>query len=185
MKRFDIFLVRHGAPDCDGRTRLNREEFRDWLAGYAKAGVTREPHHSAPCGAAASRARTILASELPRARDSAAILAGLRPVRTDSVFNEAEIAVAPFDFSLRPRLWMAAGRLIWLAGAASRESVSAAKRRAVLAAEKLLAEAGTGSVLLVGHGWMNRMIARVLIHHGMRRIEATGAGYWSLIRFVD
>ncbi len=59
--------------------------------------------------------------------DSAALLAGHLPVRIDAVFNEADIAIAPFSFSLRPGLWTAAGRLIWLAGAGAQESYSVAK----------------------------------------------------------
>lgn len=185
MKRSDIFLVRHGKPDCDRQGRLSRSAFVDWLACYAAAGVTREPPHSAPCRAAASTARAIFASDLPRARDSAALLGSHLPVRIDAVFNEADIAVVPFSFSLRPGLWTAAGRLVWLAGAVTQESYSVAKIRAARAAAILLAEAEAeaGSVLLVGHGWMNRMIAGVLVRHGMRRIEKTGSGYWSLVRF--
>src|SRR6266568_1625512 len=183
MKRSDIILVRHGEPDCDERGRLNRTAFLDWLVCYATAGVTREPPQAAPCRVAASSVQAIFASDLPRAKDSAAMLAGLLPVQTDTVFNEADIAIAPFGFSLRPELWTAAGRLIWLAGASKQESFSDAKIRAARAAATLLAEAELGSVLLVGHGWMNRMIARVLVQHGMRRVETTGSGYWSLIRF--
>lgn len=183
MKRSDIILVRHGEPDCEGRGRLNRTAFHDWLARYAAAGVSREPPPTAPCRLAAGSVRTIFASDLPRAKDSAAILAGLLPVRTDAVFNEADIAIAPFGFSLHPGLWVAAGRLIWLAGASSQESFSDAKIRAARATATLFAEAELGSVLLVGHGWINRMIARVLVQQGMRRVEATGSGYWSLTRF--
>jgi broad specificity phosphatase PhoE len=183
MKRSDIFLVRHGKPNCDRQGRLSRSAFVDWLACYAAAGVTHEPPHSAPCRAAAGTVQVIFASDLPRARDSAALLGSHLPVRTDAVFNEADIAVVPFSLSLRPGLWTAAGRLVWLAGAVTQESYSVAKIRAVRAAAILLAEAEVGSVLLVGHGWMNRMIAGVLVQHGMRRIEKTGSGYWSLARF--
>jgi broad specificity phosphatase PhoE len=165
MTSSDIFLVRHGNPDCDRQDRMSRSSFVDWLACYAAAGVTREPPHSAPCCAAAGTVQAIFASDLPRARDSAALLAGHLPVRVDAVFNEADIAIAPFRFSLRPGLWMAAGRLIWLAGAVTQESYAAAKIRAERAAATLLAEAEVGSVLLVGHGWMNRMIVGVLVQH--------------------
>jgi broad specificity phosphatase PhoE len=96
-------------------------------------------------------------------------LAGQQLVRADSVFNEADIAIPPVGLSLRPQLWTASGRLIWLAGAASQESYTDAKIRAALAAGTLLAEAEMGSVLLVGHSWINRMIARILVQHGMRR----------------
>jgi broad specificity phosphatase PhoE len=113
------------------------------------------------------------------------MLAGHLRVRTDAVFNEAHIAIAPLSLSLRPELWTAVGRLIWLAGAVTQESYSVAKIRAARAGAILLAEAEVGSVLLVGHGWMNRMIAGVLVQNGMRRIETTGSGYWSLIRFSD
>jgi broad specificity phosphatase PhoE len=183
MKRSDIFLVRHGKPDCDRQVRLSRSAFVDWLARYAAAGVTLEPPHSAPCRAAAGTVQAIFASNLLRARDSAALLAGHLPVRIDAVFNEADTAIPPFNFSLRPGSWTAAGRLIWLAGAVTQESYSVAKIRAARAAATLLAEAEVRSVLLVGHGWMNRMIGGVLVRHGMRRIETTGSGYWSLMRF--
>jgi broad specificity phosphatase PhoE len=131
----------------------------------------------------AGTVQAIFSSDLPRARDSAALLGSDLPVRVDAVFNEADIAIVPFSFSLRPGLWTAAGRLLWLAGAVTQESYSVAKIRAARAAAILLAEAEVGSVLLVGHGWMNRMIAGVLVQQGMRRVEKTGSGYWSLVRF--
>ena len=183
MQRFDILLARHGEPDCAGQSCLNRSAFVDWLARHAAAGVSRLPPPTAPRRLAAGTLQTFLASDLPRAKDSAAMLAGLLPVRTDAVFNEADIAIAPLGFSLPSALWAAIGRLLWLAGATRHESLSDAKGRAAQAAAMLLAEAESGRVLLVGHGWMNRMIGRVLVQQGMRRVQTTGQGYWSLTRF--
>lgn len=185
MHRHDIVLVRHGEPDCATRGRLARDAFVDWLAAYAAAGVSREPSRASPCRAAARDARTIFASDSPRARDSATILAGERLVKTNAIFREAEIAIPPFGLALPPQAWTAAGRLSWLLGAASPEGVSSAKARAARAADLLCAEAATGGVLLVGHGWMNRMIGQALLSRGMRKMEKTGPGYWSLTRFRE
>lgn len=110
------------------------------------------------------------------------MLASDRAIQTDEIYNEAPIAIAHLGFSLRPWQWITIGRLLWLAGAVSQERLINTKRRAAVAAQKLLAEAETASVMLVGHGWMNRMIADVLKQHGMRVVQRTGLSYWSMIR---
>jgi hypothetical protein len=96
-----------------------------WPTSCASCAITTASSPTSAC---------VLRQRSAASKDSAALLGSHRPVRTDAVFNEADIAVAPFSFSLCLRLWTAAGRLVWLAGAVTKESCSVAKIRAARAA---------------------------------------------------
>ncbi|WP_223855443.1 histidine phosphatase family protein [Pseudomonas oryzihabitans] len=59
------------------------------------------------------------------------------------------------------------------------ESYVQAKQRSRQAADKLAALAGgPDSILLLGHGFMNRLIARQLLRQGWLEVSKTGSGYW-------
>ncbi|MNV06971.1 hypothetical protein D3C71_973790 [compost metagenome] len=51
--------------------------------------------------------------------------------------------------------------------------------RASVAAKRLHVLASDGPVLLLGHGFMNRMIANQLVADGWARQKGTGNQYWS------
>ena len=61
------------------------------------------------------------------------------------------------------------------------ERVEIAKKRAIQAADILVAFAkeSDGPVLLMGHGVMNRLIARELKSLGFKKYCCQGNGYWN------
>jgi broad specificity phosphatase PhoE len=84
---------------------------------------------------------------------------------------------------LSPFSWALVFRLLWLSGLAKEpESYTQAKERAHQAADQLAALAGRTpeSVLLLGHGFMNRLIARQLQGGGWAETGNSGSGYWSV-----
>jgi broad specificity phosphatase PhoE len=174
-RRGGIVLVRHGRPDCDRPARLDRDGFVAWLGRYRVARVTER----APAGVEAA---VVLSSGLARAIDSAALLAPSVAAKAEPLFDEVETAVPAVGLTLPLAAWLGLARVAWMGGAYSMEPVGVAGRRAERAAERLLAAAVAGDVVMVGHGWMNRMIARALARRGLRRRETNGSAYWGQIR---
>ncbi|MEO7580899.1 MAG: hypothetical protein ABIT83_25120, partial [Massilia sp.] len=77
-------------------------------------------------------------------------------------------------------------RLLWAAGfSAGIESLVHARVRARGAAQALAALAADGPVLLLGHGIMNRLIARELTTLGWMASERQGKGYWQTARIFS
>jgi broad specificity phosphatase PhoE len=124
----------------------------------------------------------VASSTLQRACESAQLLAAGRPLFCDPLFVETEI---PSRISLRlalaPRYWSVLARAAWFCGwSRGVESLREARDRAHHAADRLDELAREhGSVMLVGHGMMNRLISRALRRSGWRG-SAPGVAYWSV-----
>lgn len=78
--------------------------------------------------------------------------------------------------------WAVMFRLLWLAGySKNSESLDEAKKRALIAASRLdEISRKHGAVLLMGHGVMNRLIAKALGKQGWvntKKIQSTHWGY--------
>lgn len=77
-------------------------------------------------------------------------------------------------------VWVALFRLLWLCGfSRNADSIQKTGIRAKAAAQKLMTLAEKGPVLLVGHGIMNRLIARELIAAGWLAPASHTNNYWS------
>ncbi len=81
---------------------------------------------------------------------------------------------------LSPFTWAFILRVLWLCGYSRNvESASTARIRASTAAKRLQSLASDGPVLLLGHGFMNRMIANQLVADGWARQKRNDSQYWS------
>lgn len=172
--------MRHGKPALSATEKVSSRQMPDWIASYdlADTGSDLPP---GPGSMLAGKARVIISSDLPRAVSSLRAL-GCEPMFTHSVFREAELPVYHIPaVRLSAFCWAAIFRLVWLCGIAGKvESLSMAKKRARQSAEILinLASEDNGPVLLMGHGIMNRLIARELMRCGWRKQRRHGKGYW-------
>ena len=92
---------------------------------------------------------------------------------TDALFRETELPATfeEFEVQIRANSWAVILRCLWFCGYARRnESLAKAKQRAKKASEVLVKYAeGHGSVVLVGHGFFNRLIAIETKENGMER----------------
>lgn len=176
-----ILLVRHGTPAVDYRTRIPGSAFGAWLRSYDEAPLDVTSLPPADLRARVSTIGCIASSPLRRSRESAALLVPGRPVVCDALFAEAGIPSAIYlSLALRPRYWTLLLRVAWFCGwSGGAESVHEARRRAHRAAERLVELAREHrSVMLIGHGEINRMISRVLRRMGWHG-PVSGSAYWS------
>jgi broad specificity phosphatase PhoE len=126
--------------------------------------------------------KVVLSSDLPRALDSMKMLGLEKKGLTDKCFRESNLPYLNWNkpiFSFFT--WAMIFRLAWLFGfSRNGESLKSAKNRAKIGAAKLhdLAHIN-GSVLLLGHGIMNRLVAKELKNKGWMKMENIGEKYWS------
>ncbi len=177
----EIILMRHGRPAFTGASRVTSLEMAEWISHYnlSDTGSDLPPQSSQ---ALASSALQILSSPLPRAISSLHAL-GRTPDRIDDVFREADLPAFHIPgIRLAPTLWASVFRIMWLCDISPHvEPLATAKQRAVQAADILVtcAKASNGPVLLMGHGVMNWLIARVLKLSGWKEVRRQGKGYWN------
>ncbi len=162
--------MRHGEPEYRGAGKVSYREMAGWIDNYNRSS-TGSDRPSEMAQILAYRALTFLSSPLPRALSSLKTL-GCEPGLIDEVFREAELPVFRIPgLRLSPFYWAALFRVLWLCGLSGEaERVSAVKKRATKAAEILVnvAKDSDGPVLLMGHGMINRFIAKELIASGWK-----------------
>ncbi|QTF10818.1 histidine phosphatase family protein [Brenneria izadpanahii] len=170
--------MRHGKPCLNGRPKVSPFEMKAWFEQYNQAGIGDDlpPDTGRKL---ASRASCIIASPAPRALASVRAL-GYEPNVIDAMFCEADLPVTHWRGpALSPFCWSFIFRLAWLCGySRDVESKEKAGRRAKIAANRLISYAESGSVLLLGHGMFNHLIATRLKQEGWSEERNQGNGYW-------
>ena len=173
--------MRHGKPAFTGSLKVMSLEMAEWISRYdlSDTGSDMPPQSSKTLASSALR---IISSPLPRARSSLTAL-GREPDLIDEVFREADLPVFHIPaFRLSPIFWASVFRIIWFCGISRNvELLGIAKQRAVQAADILVTSVkeANGPVLLMGHGVMNRLIAKELVSMGWKEYRRLGNGYWS------
>ncbi|MEM6051458.1 histidine phosphatase family protein [Erwinia sp. P7711] len=173
-----IILMRHGKPDHRVGGRLPALAMAQWCEAYDLSDVQDFPPEKSQWVAA--MADYVVTSPLPRARSSLKKL-GLEPACVDGVFSEVSLPTISLTYPhLPPSLWLSLLRLMWFCGyAGSVESFQQAEQRASQAAERLITFSSHGNVLLLGHGIMNKMIARHLRKAGWLAEKHASSRHWS------
>jgi broad specificity phosphatase PhoE len=92
----------------------------------------------------------------------------------------------PDFIKLRPRIWGFIARCTWYVGfSGNGESHNQAKIRAKAAADELVQAAElNGSVVLLAHGWFNRMMRPHLKAQGFSCVYDGGDMHWSYRKYV-
>lgn len=172
--------MRHGKPLLPKTRWLAPFEMEQWIELYNRSEVATVgiPSESVEAAAAAS---VIMASSASRALSSVRAL-GHQAAVVDAIFVEAELPFSLWRFPYFPaRVWAVFFRLLWLFGySRGADSIRSTKIRARAAAQLLIAAARSGPVLLVGHGYMNRLIAQELMRLGWVGLSRHKNGYWSI-----
>ncbi|HHJ20193.1 MAG TPA: histidine phosphatase family protein [Gammaproteobacteria bacterium] len=175
----EIVILRHGKPDFEPPVRVKAKELKSLISSYDSCGICDRPPVEAR--ERAQHCNVAVCSDLPRSMISAKVL-GVTPVLvSDPLFREAALPHARWGLvRLSPKLWAVFFRLIWFAGfSCNGESVAFARYRAKDAARRLVKYAAEHkSILLVGHGIINRFIAEELLSLGWVGPSNPGRGYW-------
>ena len=177
-----IVLARHGKPLFSNSAWIPGRELTELSRRYDAAGVSYDLPPPDPLRDLAASIPRILASDLERSVQSATWLAGNRDIEIDPGLREACLPTVSIGaLRLPPTVWAVIARLAWLLNCGeSRESLSEARARARSAARKLgeLAEV-SGSVLVIGHGIFNRLLAARLRALGWRGRRFLPVRHWS------
>jgi broad specificity phosphatase PhoE len=179
-----IILMRHGKPLLTQTGWIAPVEMERWIEHYNLSEVEADgmPITSLKL---ANSAACIVASTASRALSSVQALGHTASI-SDAAFCEAQLPFALWRFPrLSPFAWAAFFRLLWLFGySRGSDSIQITKVRAKAAAQKLISLAENGPVLLVGHGIMNRLIAKELIALGWVGPTKQQSNYWSASVYV-
>lgn len=173
-----IILMRHGKPDHFPGGPLPALAMVEWCESYDSSRVVDTPPERSL--RVAQTADYVVTSPLPRARTSLEKL-GIEPTDIDQVFTEVPLpGMSLAGLHLPPSFWLSLLRIMWFCGYSGNvESYREAERRAKQAADKLIALSDKGNVLLLGHGIMNKLIARQLRKEGWLAEKHASSRHWS------
>jgi broad specificity phosphatase PhoE len=179
----EIILMRHGQPNLVAIDKVSALDMKLWIEQYNLAEIINQSAPEASVQLAAT-AKVIVSSSAPRALTSVRAL-GLQPTLVDAIFCEAQLPYGRWTLPrLSPFTWAFILRVLWLCGFSGKvESAGKARMRANTAAQRLQSLASEGPVLLLGHGFMNRMIAKQLEAAGWTRQKSSGNRYWSAMAY--
>jgi broad specificity phosphatase PhoE len=174
----EIILLRHGKPELDLKGRFNASEIKQLVIAYAQSGIQDIPPQAL---IEQFKEHYVVCSDLERSIQSAKKLGFKQIHLSDMLFKETDIP--HFDqsfFKLPVMVWLTLLRILWLFGFKKNgESFIQAKNRAKRAAKELMALAETNKkVILVGHGLMNRLIAKQLCRYDWQGLTSAGKNYW-------
>lgn len=182
-----IVLARHGEPALSRAMRLNAAEYSAWWALYEEMGLAGGQSPPPRLLETAARSKMILSSTRLRSVESAAALCADRGAIVDVDLIEAPLPPPhwPSWLRMKPRIWGVIARTWWwfLNHHDGHETRANAQARADRVAERLIAYADQGDVLVVAHGFFNTMVGLSLQRHGWRLVENDGYKYWSMRRF--
>jgi broad specificity phosphatase PhoE len=174
-----ITLLRHGKPTFDLKGSVRAKDLGAIARSYDLSGIAGAPPIETV--AAIQGGRFVVCSHLARSIESAKALGFSEIHVTEPLFCETAIPhFGSGSVSLPVGVWIVVLRILWLFGfSRNGESLINARKRARHAAERLIELAEEHqNILLVGHGFINRFIAKELKKSGWFGPSSPGTGYW-------
>jgi broad specificity phosphatase PhoE len=178
-----IVLLRHGRPKLPTFAKLSARDFSQWIDAYNLAPLDQSLPPPQSAFAITQSCSTVVCSHLHRSTDSAHTLGKTNIDYIDPLFREVDLPYAQIAWpKLSANFWLVCFRILWLLGYAPHcESLVTAKKRAVIGADRLqqLAEQ-KGSIIFVGHGFINKFIAQALLTKGWQGQSSNkfNSRYW-------
>ena len=175
-----ITLIRHGPPAVSLRQRISGHQFRQFVERYDAAKIKRQAFPPSDVAQVMARADWVFASNRPRAMHTAELLGAPKVDRVDAQFREIEFPVDfPKHFRFSALTWTVIALTLWRLGySAQCESFVRAKQRARNAVDVLEGQTQQGSVVLVAHGGINRLIAKELRQRGWQGPRLPHSRHW-------
>ncbi len=181
-----IILMRHGQPEMDldtlKRRRMSANDVGKIVEAYETAALSANTAPPQDARNIADRCPVVISSDLPRAVQSSEKLETTAKAKIDPLFTESALPYLNWN---TPKLsfftWCIIFRILWLCGFSKNgESIAQANARAATCGAELTQHAHEeGAVLLLGHGIMNRLIARDLKKRGWKRTSKSSEKYWA------
>ena len=180
----EISLIRHGKSQLTENDKINFAEFKKWVENYDFNGVFEESTYPEVTIQKVATAKVVVTSDLKRSIVSAGLLNPKTKTISDPLFRETELPANPtmlFNIKLKPNNWAVILRLLWFSGYSNDcESFSQAKLRAKKASQQLIYYANEHeSIVLVGHGFFNMLIAKELQKMGWKGKRKAGTKHWN------
>ncbi|MEJ2613047.1 MAG: phosphoglycerate mutase family protein [Candidatus Thiodiazotropha sp.] len=180
-----IILMRHGEPKINlsdmVKERYSAIEIEPLIKAYNESGLNAQNKPTSKALRVTKTCKAVVCSDLPRSIESAKALRVSKICLIDSVFRESDLPYAEWRY---PRLelftWFLFFRAIWFLGYSNNgEPISSARKRSKIAFLKLKQIVDEhGSVMLIGHGIINRLVAKELRKNGWCGPKNPGNNYW-------
>jgi broad specificity phosphatase PhoE len=152
-----LWVIRHGKPDVPKNApRVTREEFNQYLADYDQAGLSvNEMDRLRTQYQAYPKPDLVLASDLPRALQTAELFARGTPIVTDPVLREVPVAIPDTSgWFLSGRWpgewWWSYLRVAWFRGL-QQETPALSRQRAQRAMEFIASYRQHHQIAVVSH----------------------------------
>ena len=176
-----LVLMRHGLPDYDLSQRVAGLNLSRAYAAYKNAGLAAGNVIPEKSLAVATECQWRVTSELFRATESLRLM-NLPADYSDVLFNESEPPHVNVPFPALPlMLWATVFRGASILGFSPNGEAQADLKLREQAASLQLQRWSEeyGSVLLLGHGFMNYLLGKALRRDGWVCVEETGYRHWS------
>ena len=160
-----IILLRHGEVDIKNYENMSSNEFSQWIIEYNNAEIKSDFLQKNDIKMLLNETDILICSTLSRSLQSLAIFKKI-PFESNALFDEAEIPYSCSNFlRLKAKHWLVVYRILWFLGySKNAESYKKTKIRAKVAAGRLIElSKNNKSVILLGHGIMNKLIEKELV----------------------
>ena len=176
-----IILMRHGMPNLPKLGKMTGAEFVNWINLYNAASLDSKCSHLHDSVLISKSCRAAVCSTLTRSIESADKLKLSSRAEVSSDFVEAGLpSFNVLNLKCSENFWLLFFRALWLLGyAPNSESYSQAKLRAKKCADQLIEIAKEkDSVVFVGHGILNKLIAKELRACNWQGSSKAKSKYW-------
>lgn len=176
-----IVLLRHGKPNLIHSEKITSAELGKWINQYNSASLDLECQPKTEAVNIIKSANKFVCSNLSRSTESANILGVNNIYFIGSCFREVELPYFKIPLlKLSPKAWSIIFRILWFCGLKTNsESLTEAKIRASTSVSKLKEIAkNNDSVVFIGHGFINKFIAKELLLSGWHNPVPLGNKYW-------
>jgi broad specificity phosphatase PhoE len=156
----EIIIYRHAEPIVSSNEIILGRDFPLWVQRYNDSGICINEFIN-------DKEDLVYVSDLARSVETGRLIGN--NVIQDQLFREAEIPLIKFpSIRTKAKLWLAISRSLWLLGLKTEcESFEEARQRAKNIVERIdLQLLKNERVVLVGHGFINRLIKKELLRRG-------------------
>jgi broad specificity phosphatase PhoE len=174
----ELIIYRHAQPMVSANNVISGRDFPLWVQRYNASGIGNADFASV-------KEEIVYTSDLPRSKDTGSIIG--KAIITCPLLKEAEIPLIRLPgMRLKAKWWLVIARILWLLGYHARcESLWDTKKRVKAAVDFFESQRSRHQrMVVVGHGFINRMIGKELLRRGWSRKQPRrGHGYLSKMIF--